>query len=163
MREGPLASRFRRRVTVVLLIAYSALVAIVTLSPRMPGTGTVERLVRRVLSELHQRELFTTIDYAAVEFVGNVLLFVPLGVFVAMLLPQRAWWVLLLIGIFCSALIEAAQAVFLLDRVADPRDVIANSLGFLIGAAAAIGFRLIVAHRDRLVARDLAAQHSVQR
>lgn len=154
MDEGPKASRFRRRLTMVLFVGYSLFVAVVTLTPQMPGSGFVTRMVARVLASLHYRGLFLSVDFSTIEFLGNILMFVPLGIFVAMLISQRHWWLLLFTGTLMSGVIELGQMLFLPGRVPEVRDLISNSTGFLIGAICAVLVRLLVAHRDGLVEHD---------
>ena len=154
MDEGPLASRFRRRIVMAMLAAYTAFVLVITLSPQMPGSGFVSRLVTRLLASLHARGMFEFVDFHVVEFLGNILMFVPLGVFVALLISRRHWWVLLFAGTAFSGFIELGQLLLLPDRVPEVRDLISNSTGFILGAIAAVVFRLAVAHRDELVHRD---------
>ena len=154
MDEGPLASLFRRRMVMLMLVVYAMFVMVITLTPRMPGSGFVSRLVERVLASLHARGLFENVDFLVVEFLGNILMFVPLGVFVALLVSRRYWWVLLFLGTVFSGIIELGQLLFLADRYSEVRDLISNSTGFLLGATASVMFRLIVAHRDGLVERD---------
>ncbi len=154
MDEGPRASRFRRRMVMLMLAAYSVFVMVITLSPRMPGSGFVSRVVDRFLQSLHARGIFEFVDFLVLEFLGNILMFVPLGVFVALLLSRRHWWVLIFIGTAFSGVIELGQMLFLPDRFPEVRDLFSNSIGFLLGAIAAVAFRLMVAHRDRLVEHD---------
>lgn len=156
MDEGPLASRFRRRIVMVMLAVYTVFVLVITLSPQMPGSGFVSRLVSRVLASLHARGMFEFVDYLVVEFIGNILMFVPLGVLVALLIARRQWWVLLFAGTVFSGFIELGQLLFLPDRVPEVRDLTSNSTGFILGAIAAVVFRLAIAHRDELVHRDRA-------
>lgn len=122
----------RRVVTAAALAAYTAFVLVVTLSPRMPGTGFVGRLVNGVLDWFHERGLLLPVDYSVVEFTANIGMFVPLGVLV--LLIRRSWW-LLLVGPAFSGFIELFQATLLPTRVGEWRDILSNSLGFLLGAA----------------------------
>lgn len=154
MDEGPKASRFRRRVTMVLFVGYSLFVAVITLTPRMPGSGFVSRVVDRLLASLHFRGLFLSVDFLTIEFIGNILMFVPLGIFTAMLISQRHWWVLLFTGTLMSGAIELSQMLFLPGRFPEVRDLISNSTGFLLGAIGALLIRLLVAHRDGLVEHD---------
>jgi len=151
-----MASRFRRRLVTFFLVLYAAFVAVITLTPRMPGSGLLNRLVLRFLSELHRRGI-TWIDFLAIEFIGNVLMFLPLGLFAALLIPRRAWWSLLFLGTVSSAFIEFFQSVFLPGRVPEVRDLMSNTIGFLLGALFAISMRLLVAHRDTLVEHDRRA------
>lgn len=153
-----MASRFRRRLVLAMLVLYTAFVFVVTLTPRMPGTGFVSRFVNWALKQLHERGLFTWVEFLDIEFFGNILMFVPIGVFTALLLGRRVWWLLLVLGTALSGLIELSQYLFLPSRYPEWRDVLSNSLGFLIGAALAVGLRLLVSHRDRLVELDRAAE-----
>ncbi|WP_219949888.1 VanZ family protein [Salinibacterium sp. M195] len=154
MHEGPKTSRFRRRITGVLFVGYSIFVAAVTLTPQVPGSGTLTRNVYRVLAAFHNRGLLLSVDYLTIEFIGNILMFVPLGIFMAMLVARRHWWVLLFTGTLMSGFIELSQMLFLTERYPDVRDLVSNTIGFLLGAVGAILIRLVVAHRDRLVERD---------
>ena len=147
------ASRFRRRLVSAMLAVYVVFVLFVTLTPQMPGTGVVGRLVDRFLHELRLRGI-TSIDFLDIEFFGNILMFVPLGVFAALLIPRKAWWTLLFMGTAFSAAIELSQDAFLPSRYPEVRDLVSNTTGFLIGAAASITLRLIVSHRDSLVELD---------
>jgi VanZ family protein len=148
------ASRFRRRLVLIALLAYTGLVLLITLSPRMPGSGFVARVVDRLLATFHSRGLFTSVHFLDLEFFGNILMFVPLGVFAALLVSRKAWWVLLFMGTAFSGLIELYQATFLPGRFPELRDVISNTAGFLIGAAFSIALRLLVSYRDSLVEQD---------
>ena len=68
---------------------------------------------------------------------------------------------MLLIGPLFSLAIDFAQQTFLPARYATASDVLANSLGTLIGAAFAVILRLLVAWRDRyIVERALADRES---
>ena len=122
----------------------------------MPGSGLLDRVVIRFLYELRQRGI-ERVDFYTIEFFGNILMFIPLGIFSALLIPRKAWWTLLLQGTAFSALIELFQATFLPGRVPEVRDLVSNTAGFLIGAAAAIFIRLLVSHRDTLVEQDRRA------
>jgi glycopeptide antibiotics resistance protein len=136
------------------LFAYALFVLVITITPQMPGTGFVARVVDWFLYELHSRGLFTSLGFLHIEFVGNILMFVPLGIFAALLLPRKAWWLLLLMGTAFSVGIEMFQAYFLPGRFPEVRDVVANSTGFLIGAAMSVALRLLVSYRDSLVEKD---------
>jgi len=57
----------------------------------------------------------------------------PAGFLVALLLPARRWWLALLICPAISIGIELTQAIFLSARFATVNDVIANSLGAVLG------------------------------
>jgi glycopeptide antibiotics resistance protein len=165
------ASRFRRRLVLFALFAYAAFVLVITISPQMPGTGFVARMVERLLLALHSRGILMQLDFLHIEFFGNILMFVPLGLFAALLLPRKGWWLLLIMGTAFSVAIELFQQTFLPGRFPEVRDVVSNSTGFLIGAAMSVALRLVVSHRDSLVEKDRVnaearaalAQRSAQR
>lgn len=124
-----------------MLVVYTALVFFVTLTPRAPGTGLVRRTVDRMLARLAELGV-TGIDFLDIEFLGNILMFVPLGVFAALLLPRRSRWMLLLIGTAFSAFIELYQGAFLPERYSEWRDIVSNTSGFLVGAGVTLGVLL---------------------
>jgi glycopeptide antibiotics resistance protein len=80
------------------------------------------------------------------ELVGNLALFVPLGVLGVLVLgSRRAVWVVVA-GAGCSAVIEVVQE-WLPGRVSDPVDVLLNSAGTALGAtvtAAVVGVSVLV-------------------
>jgi glycopeptide antibiotics resistance protein len=156
------ASRFRRRLVMAMLVVYTGFVLLVTLTPRMPGTSLVSRVVDRFLYELREHGI-TNIHFLDIEFFGNILMFIPLGVFAALLVPRRAWWTLLFMGTAFSGVIEASQAAFLPDRFPEVRDLISNTTGFLIGALFSVVLRLLVSHRDGLVEEDRRRAESLAR
>jgi glycopeptide antibiotics resistance protein len=75
------------------------------------------------------------------EFVANVVVFVPWGVLVLLAVGARWWWVAASAGLILTLTIEIIQIP--LPRISDPRDLVANVLGTLIGVGigAAIGAR----------------------
>ena len=78
------------------------------------------------------------VRYPLVEFVANAVLFLPFGLLVA--LAAERWHPLLrvitagVIAMGFSIAAETVQGMFLPDRTVDPRDVVANTAGAVIGA-----------------------------
>ena len=101
--------------------------------------GTVRHLARLI----RYSDSPSLIRFAWVNLAGNVLMFVPLGVFLPWLWPAlRKWWRfgLCLVGVIVA--IETTQLVMLLG-VCDVDDLILNTAGGLVGFAAFhIGWRL---------------------
>lgn len=121
----------RRR---ALLVAASALYAFglwwMTLRPTPYDDGTAG--VLRVFLELLASSPVTAwATFDVVEFAANVAMFLPFGVLA--ILWGGAWWVGILSGFAASAAIETSQALFLPTRVADVRDLVANTLGAALG------------------------------
>ena len=75
--------------------------------------------------------------YIVLEILANVVLFVPFGLLIALLVPTRWWWLVVVGLIAIAAAIELGQALFLPGRVASLDDVIANSTGGVVGVAIA--------------------------
>jgi glycopeptide antibiotics resistance protein len=72
-----------------------------------------------------------------VEFVSNIVMFVPFGLLTTFLWPDNwNWWRMLLLGAATSTFIEVTQLI-IPGRVTALSDVIANSAGALIGAVVA--------------------------
>jgi VanZ family protein len=112
-----------RRILAFALAIYLAFVGWVTLNPAPPDPARNELLLR-LLEVL-------PISYDALEFIANVGMFIPIGALVAAL--SRHWWIALVVGIALTCGIEFVQ-LFLPARFPDVRDILANSLGALLGA-----------------------------
>ncbi|WP_186467011.1 VanZ family protein [Arthrobacter sp. UKPF54-2] len=115
------------------LTAYVAVLAAVALWPQ-PVDRPIGELLHRALRALHRRGIPDWVDYPLVESVSNVLLFVPLGALVAWIIGRSYWWVGAAAGLLTSCVIELAQLLFLPARVPTLADVLANTIGALLGA-----------------------------
>ena len=72
------------------------------------------------------------VGYDLVEFGANIALFIPLGLLMGFGL--RRFWLAVGLGVLATSLIEASQWLFLPQRFASGFDILANSLGALLGA-----------------------------
>jgi len=119
----------------VLLVPYGIALALIVWLPDTAAsrvTGIVFRIARFV-SERLDISLSTT--YTVFEFGANIALFVPFGLLVAAGWPRtNAWWIVLL-GFSASAAIELVQTM-VPGRVTTVSDVIANTLGMIVGCCA---------------------------
>jgi len=139
---------FRRHPVLALVtIAYLGVVAWVTLGPQ-PLSTAGRGLLRRILAALGNHELTDWITYDRVEFVANVLMFVPIGLLFVLLFGRRQWWLAVLIGIAITLMIELAQSS-IIDRVSDPRDVLANTAGAFLGVLVALAITGPAARRGK--------------
>jgi VanZ family protein len=124
----------------LLTFAYLGFVGLVTLTPAS-AQPDYSALADRVLARLEKYPdldpLTARLSVDRVEFLANVGLFVPVGVFVVLLFGSRLWWVAVAGSVALTAAIETAQRS-VPGRVSDPRDVVANSIGALIGVALAL-------------------------
>ena len=81
---------------------------------------------------------------------ANIGLFLPLGMFLLLLVGTRHWFAALAAGIVLTSMIEAVQRE-IPGRVSDPRDVAANSIGMVVGIVLAVVLTLPATLRRRQV------------
>jgi VanZ family protein len=124
----------------LLTLLYAGFVGLVTLTP---GSDTPDYygFAMRVLARLQRYPeldpLTSRLSVERIEFLANIGLFVPLGMFVLLLVGTRMWWMALAGGIVVTSMIEAVQKE-IPGRVSDPRDVAANTIGMFLGIFLAI-------------------------
>jgi len=149
---------FRRHPLLSLLtVAYLGALAWVTLTPSS-NSDRAFSLLQVVVRELQSHASTDFVTYDDVEFLANIALFVPMGVFVVLLFGRRMWWAGIFAGVLASCWIELAQGVWLSDRVSDPRDLVSNSLGTLLGVLVALLVTWPAAYRLRQRTRAKTAR-----
>jgi glycopeptide antibiotics resistance protein len=140
----------RHPILTVLTFAYLALVGWITLSPLSTiEQGSLLWRLAALLDRIPGADWFT---FSRLEFLANVAMFVPVGLFFVLLLGRSRWWLAILLGVAMTAGIELAQK-WIAGRVSDPRDVVANSLGAVIGTLLALVLTAGKARRIRREAR----------
>jgi VanZ family protein len=127
--------------------AYLVFVAWLTLTPQDRHTDEAA-VVQRVLDALHRRGYVESIDYSRFEFLANIALFVPVGVFLLLLFGAGGWWLALIASFAMTAGIESLQHE-IPGRVPDDRDLVANGAGAAIGVAVALLLTLPATVRRR--------------
>ena len=124
----------------LLTLLYLGFVGLVTLTPGSDSPDWSD-LAARALARLRRYPdldpLTSRLSVERVEFLANIGLFVPLGVFLLLLVGTRLWFVALMAGIVLTSMIEGVQQA-IPGRVSDPRDVAANSIGMFVGIALAL-------------------------
>ena len=75
------------------------------------------------------------------EFIGNILIVVPVSALGSMLWARTTWLTWTAIAFTGACLVELSQGLLLPERTASGIDVVANTLGGLIGALVALGAR----------------------
>ena len=135
----------------LLTLVYLGFVGLVTLTPGNEQPDSAG-LARRVLARLERYPdldpLTSRLSVERIEFLANIGLFVPLGMFLLLLVGTRLWLIALAAGIVLTSMIEAVQRE-IPGRVSDPRDVVANSIGMFLGIALAIVLTLPATLRRR--------------
>lgn len=140
------------RWAVLLLVVYLTAVAFLVFQP---GEGSSPNAVLAWLTDLaaswgaNRRTAF-----AVFEFLLNVVMFVPLGVLLPVILRRLTYRVVMFFavaGLTLSLTIEFVQ-LFIPGRYSDPRDLLANTLGAVLGAL------LIVACRRLLTVRRAVSE-----
>jgi len=111
---------------------YLVALAWLTLTPGSTS-GEAVSILRRLLVVVQSVDALAWVGFEPLEFAANIVLFVPMGVLVTLLLGRRGWWAALAVGVIASCWIELAQYVWLPSRVADPRDLVSNSIGTALG------------------------------
>ena len=135
----------------LLTLVYLGFVALVTLTPgnEQPDySGLAGRVLARLERYPDLEPVTSRLSVERIEFLANIGLFVPLGMFLLLLVGTRLWLVALAAGIVLTSMIEAVQRE-IPGRVSDPRDVAANSIGMFLGIALAIVLTLPATLRRR--------------
>ena len=120
----------------VVTFVYLGVVGWITLGPQ-PLDDRADSLVWQLLAFFSRHASTDWITYSFLEFWSNVAMFVPVGLFFLLLLGRRRWWLAIGLGVMLTLGIEFVQQ-YLPDRVSDPRDILANSLGAFVGVVAAL-------------------------
>lgn len=127
--------------------AYGVTLAWTSLNPKpIDGSGPIREFVAWVLNHTSISKTWHWLDYNTLEALANVVLYFPLGVFLAVFLRKLPWWADALIGISVTASAELTQRLLLPQRFGTWADVLHNSIGVLIGVISA---RSIAALRSR--------------
>ena len=126
-----------RRAAGWMVLAYLAALTLIAFWPTPVDRGLHGSISSLVLW-LHAHGTPAWLDYESIEFSANIALFVPVGLLVVLLTGTRRWWIGALLGTVVSCTIELGQLVFLPERFATVNDVIANSLGALLGTLMAV-------------------------
>ena len=152
----------KKRHILINLLLYSAMIFYVVLLVcilfRQRHIARSANLIplRGIISFLTGKDLVSgTTDSAFLQglalsnLLGNIVIFVPLGVYVNLLSRDRAIWKSVLAIVMVSIVVEVVQYVFMLG-IGDIDDVILNCIGGLVGVLLYKGlYRLCKADDDR--------------
>lgn len=148
-RDG--AGAAARNGSVVMLLGAVLVVLITTIGGSTAPGGRVNVIPGASILALNQDDKRNAMENVA----GNIMLFLPIGFFGVLVLRRRVTVLTALGGAFSIA-IEVTQLV-LGDRWVDVDDVLLNTVGTLIGAAAAwAAVRVARRHQDRALRSSLS-------
>ncbi|WP_181905772.1 VanZ family protein [Microbacterium bovistercoris] len=138
----------RRSVTTALVIGIPFLVIllVLTISPQ-PLQDRFPVFLDHVLDLGRNTLGWSWLGFTALEKIANVLVFIPVGVLAALIVPLRLWPLALLAGPAFSAVIEIVQGLALSHRSATLSDLALNTLGATVGAGITLTARAL--HRSR--------------
>lgn len=131
----------------VTLLAYIVVVLVITMWPSPPDPGS-NPLLLRLLDWARGAGLPAAFDLVTLEVVANVVMFVPLGLLLASSARVSRPWLAVAFGLALSAAIETTQ-IALPGRYPTAADVVANTAGAALGAAAVVATRAWRARRAR--------------
>ena len=137
----------RHPVLSLLTGGYLAFVAWVTLTPQSYAAQHIS-IIYRVLDVFHRHGYLLSINDTRMEFLANIALFVPVGMFLLLLFGTRLWWLAVGASFALTCAIELAQRS-IPGRVSDERDLISNGLGAIIGVVIALVLTAPAALRRR--------------
>lgn len=121
-------------------LAYLGFVGWITLTPATEAP-TSSDLAMRVLARLQRYDALTWLTYDRAEMLANVAMFVPVGLFLLLLVGTRFWWVAAAGAFALTSAIETAQRA-IPGRFPDERDLITNGTGALIGIVLGVALTL---------------------
>ncbi len=120
----------------LLTFCYLVFVGWLTLTPASVAP-TSSGFALRVLARLQREPELSWLTYDRAEFLANVALFVPIGIFLLLLFGMRWWWIAVVVAFMLTGGIETAQQS-IPGRVPDQRDILANQFGASIGIVVAL-------------------------
>jgi glycopeptide antibiotics resistance protein len=130
-----------RRPLRLISLAYAAVVLWATVGPA-PWRTSGNQLEGGILNpDAWTAPVTWTTGYLS-EMAFNVAMFVPVGLLAALLIPRRRWPLALLAGFAFTALIELVQ-VPEPDRISDPRDLVMNTGGAVLGVLLVLVARMV--------------------
>lgn len=119
------------------LALYIAMLAVIGFYPT-PVDRPVDAALFRVIA-WSARHGLAFVTYARIETDANILLFVPFGLLLTLMLKPQHWWWAPVICLAASTVVELGQGILLPHRFSSLADVLANTVGGIIGTAVALG------------------------
>ena len=140
--------KFRKLISQIALLSYLTMLLAASLWPTpVDGGGVVWFITSQILQFARGVQWLNWLQYNQLEALANVVLYMPLGIFLVIFLPRVKIIPLCLIPIIFSSSVEAAQRFLLPERYSTLNDVLNNALGGLLGVLIAAGIRRLMRRR----------------
>lgn len=118
----------------ISLASYLTVLVAASLWPQhIDEQGLLARITSQILLFTSSVSWLRWFKYDQLEALANVVLYVPLGVFLAVFSHKAKLWLLCFVPVLVSCLAEGSQMLLLPDRYATVTDVLFNSLGGVLG------------------------------
>jgi glycopeptide antibiotics resistance protein len=140
--------RWLTRHAKVLLAAYGVFLFLALLSPTSTLQSDSVRLLGHLLGLLGAPGALT--EEPRLEFIMNAVIIAPVPFLGYLLLPQYSWRDWTAIGFAGALTVEIIQGLLLPERNASYVDIVANTLGALLGAGLAEVSRFLARRRVRV-------------
>ncbi|NDC47967.1 MAG: VanZ family protein [Micrococcales bacterium] len=138
-------SQLSKTILRIALVAYLLILLVTSLWPTpIDGNSAVWQIIIQVMYFCQSIDWLKWVEYNQLEAIANVLLYIPLGVFLYVFLPKAPFWVLLLTPAFISHLAESLQGLLLPARYSTIDDVIHNGIGGALGVLIAAGIHRLM-------------------
>lgn len=126
-----------------LLAIYCVGLLFVLFSPTSSRQSAAVVWLGHVLSDLGSPDRFVV--FSRLEVVLNIAIIVPVTFLATFVRPSYSWRDWTAVGFCLACAVELLQGLLLPGRQASFSDVVANTLGALLGALAGAGLRVVVA------------------
>lgn len=124
----------RKPLALLALACYLIILVATSIWPKpVDGEGILSIITSELLQFTARTPALDWIQYNELEAIGNVLLYIPLGIFLVVFAPRTKTILVALVPVLVSLLAEGVQRLFLPDRYATINDVAYNALGGLLG------------------------------
>lgn len=137
-----LVKNFEKRRFNLISLVYLTFLAVILFTP-ISFDGSSVYVMPAGIGQVNLHQL----DVLELGFAENIILTVPLGFLIKYYLPKVSIISMALAGFLIGSLIETTQFflshIFLINRMSDINDVIANALGIVVGAILMIAYEMI--------------------
>ena len=132
----PVLSGTHRRALLVAIVIYSALLGVALLAP----TSGTQSTMASWASDLGTWIGFSTetANQGRAEFLCNVAIVAPVSALGSLVWPRTTWRDWTAYTFLLAGIVELTQGLVLSSRTASYVDIVANTLGGLVGAAAVL-------------------------